>query len=335
MLNPFENDAFNVVELSAAIDRIPNMYGRLNQLNLMPSKGVRTTTIIVEERNGVLTLLPTKPRGAPGTVGNRSKRKVRTFQIPHIPHDDAVTPEEAQNIRQFGTENALESLAGVLAEKLQTMRNRHSITLEWLRVGAMKGLILDADGSTLFNLFTEFGITEKTVAFDLSTATSNVRKHTMDVKRHIEDNLLGDVMTGVRGFCGEEFFDAFTSHPNVEKAYANWEAAADRLGEDVRGGFSFGGIVFEEYRGRGVDPDDGTVRPFLAKDEVRFAPMGTTQTFQTFFGPADFNETVNTPGQQVYARQEPRKFGRGTDIHTQSNPLPICFRPGVLPKGTA
>ena len=51
--------------------------------------------------------------------------------------------------------------------------------------------------------------------------------------------------------------------------------------------------------------------------------------------PADFNETVNTLGQPLYAKQEPRKFERGTDLHTQSNPLPMCHRPGVLVKLTA
>ncbi|HNN17418.1 MAG TPA: major capsid protein, partial [Giesbergeria sp.] len=38
--------------------------------------------------------------------------------------------------------------------------------------------------------------------------------------------------------------------------------------------------------------------------------------------------------QPLYAKQEPRKFDRGTDLHTQSNPLPMCHRPGVLVKLT-
>ncbi len=57
-------------------------------------------------------------------------------------------------------------------------------------------------------------------------------------------------------------------------------------------------------------------------------------TFETVFAPADFTETVNTIGKEVYAKQEPRKFNRGIDLHTQSNPLPICYRPGELVKGT-
>ncbi|MEZ5455082.1 MAG: major capsid protein [Lysobacteraceae bacterium] len=67
----------------------------------------------------------------------------------------------------------------------------------------------------------------------------------------------------------------------------------------------------------------------------RVFPTGTIDTFATYFAPADFNETVNTLGQPLYAKQEPRKFDRGTDLHTQSNPLPMCHRPGVLIKLTS
>ena len=41
MINPFATDAFDMVALTAAINKIPNMYGRLEQLSLMPPQGVR------------------------------------------------------------------------------------------------------------------------------------------------------------------------------------------------------------------------------------------------------------------------------------------------------
>ncbi len=78
----------------------------------------------------------------------------------------------------------------------------------------------------------------------------------------------------------------------------------------------------------------GNARKFVADDEAHFFPLGTAMTFRTHFAPADFNETANTLGLPLYAKQEPRKFGRGTDLHTQSNPLPVCLRPEVLVKGT-
>ena len=43
-------------------------------------------------------------------------------------------------------------------------------------------------------------------------------------------------------------------------------------------------------------------------------------------------QTANTLGRPPYAKQEPRKFDRGTDLHTQSNPLPMTHRPAVLVK---
>ena len=106
ILNPFATDAFNMVALTAAINKIPNTYWRLEQLNLMAPTGVRTRTIIIEEMSGVLNLLPTQPVGAPGTVGTQGKRKVRSFVIQHIPHDDAVLTEEVQGIRAFGSESS-------------------------------------------------------------------------------------------------------------------------------------------------------------------------------------------------------------------------------------
>jgi len=332
MLNPFSNDAFNMVALTAAINRIPNNYGRLEQLNLMPAEGVRTRTILIEEMSGVLNLLPTMPVGAPSSLGTQGKRKVRSFVIPHIPHDDVVLPEEVQGLRAFGSENDLEALSNLIARKLQNMRNKHAITLEHLRMGALKGVILDADGSTLYDLYSEFGIAAKTVNFALSTNTTEVLLKILEVKRHIEDNLRGEFMTGIYCLCSQGFFDALTTHAKVKEAFQYFQRS-QQLGNDYRAGFTFGGITFEEYRGQATDVA-GNVRKFIADDEAHFFPLGTASTFRTYLAPADFNETANTLGMPLYAKQAPRKFERGTDVHTQSNPLPICLRPEVLVKGT-
>jgi hypothetical protein len=332
MLNPFNNPAFSMAALTAAINLIPNRYGRLQELDLFPEKPVRQNQILVEERAGVLTLLPTKPLGAPGTLAARSKRRMRSFVVPHIPHDDVVLPNEVQGLRAFGSETELESIASVVAEKLETMRNKHAITLEHLRMGALKGLILDSDGSVLYDLFEEFRIAQQSVAFQIDNPNNgtDVKQKCIETLALIEEGLLGEFMTSARVLCSQEFFAALTSHKDVKTAYAQWQQGAVLI-NDVRKGFSFGGLVFEEYRGKASDLD-GNVRRFIAPGEAHAFPIGTINSFATYNAPADFNETVNTLGQPVYAKQEPRKFERGTDMHTQSNPLPLCLRPSVLVK---
>lgn len=333
MTDPFVANGFTATSLSMAINIVPNMYGRVNEMGLMPNRGVATRTIIVEEKNGVLTLLPTQPVGAPGTVGSVGKRKIRSFVIPHIPHDDVVLPEEVQGIRSFGSENSLMAITELINDKLATMANKHDITLEHLRMGALKGIILDADGSTLYNLYTEFGITAKTVNFALATGTTDIRAKCLEVKRHIEDNLLGESMRYVHCLCSAEFYDSLTNHANVKTAFQYFQQRQNLSG-DFRTNFEFAGVIFEEYRGVASDAA-GNTRRFIASGEAHFFPMGTNNTFATFNAPADFNEAANTIGMARYAKMEPRKFGRGWDIHTQSNPLPMCARPGLLVKGTS
>jgi hypothetical protein len=220
----------------------------------------------------------------------------------------------------------------VLASHLERMRNKHSLTLEHLRMGALKGAILDSDGSVLYNLYNEFEITPKTVSFGLNVDGTDVRKNCFEVLRHVDDNLRGEFMTGIHCLCSPEFFEKLVGHAKVNKAYENYAQGA-MLRDDVRQAFSFGGLTFEEYRGQASDID-GNVRRFIAAGEAHAFPLGTVDTFGTYIAPADFNETVNTLGQALYAKQEPRKFERGTDLHTQSNPLPMCHRPGVLVKLT-
>lgn len=332
MLDFFNSSAFNMVSLTDGINLIPNMYGRAQQLGLFPIRGIRTRTIIVEINNGVLNLLPTMPLGAPASLGTPAKRVVRSFVIPHIPHDDAVTPDDVQGVRRFGSESDFEGVVDVVNDKLAAMRAKHAITLEHLRMGALKGIILDADGSTLYNLFTEFGISQQVEEFDFFDTSANILNSVLEVKRWIEEHLFGETMTNIHVLAGSDWFTALTAHPKVQIAYSQF-LNRQTLDGDYRTEFVYGGVTFEEYRGRATDAA-GTVRKFIEDDEAIAFPVGTQQAHATYVAPADFNETANTIGIELYAKQEARKFGRGIDIHTQSNPLPIWKRPALLVKLT-
>ncbi len=329
MQNPFDDPSFNLANLTASINILPNLYGRLAEMKLFLPKRITTRTVLIDEKHGVLRLLESRPVGSPGTPAEHDKKKVRSFVVPQIPHDDVVLPGDVGGVRAFGSETELETVASIVNDRLQGMKNKHDITHEWLRMGALKGLILDGDGSVLYDLFDEFEITKKTVSFDLGTATTNVVGKCLEVKRHIEENLKGELMKGVRVEVSKEFYDALTTHKAVKEAFANWQGAQDRLGGDMRTGFTFGGITFEEYAGSATD-SNGVLRRFIESGDGHAFPEGTGATFHQYAAPADFNETINTLGEVYYAKQAPRKHERGVDLHTQSNPLPLCLRPGVL-----
>ena len=65
MQNPFENPGFSMASLTAAINLLPNRYGRLEQLDLFPARPVRTRQIIVEEYAGWPSVLKALKRPSP------------------------------------------------------------------------------------------------------------------------------------------------------------------------------------------------------------------------------------------------------------------------------
>lgn len=345
ILDIFNQDAFSASALTGNITLVPNAYGRINALGLFRPEPIATTTVTVTLENGVLNLLPTRPRGAPASLGTRGRQKPKAFPVPHIPHEDSVLATDVQNMLAL-TPNGiagLETVLGFLNRKLIVMRNKHAITLEKLRMDALKGVIRDYDGSVILDLFAAFGVTQQVVDFTLGTASTDVLGKCQDVTGYMEDNLLGETMTGVHALASPEWFRKFTSHASVKEAFKYYQSGPQILREDVRKGFTFGGITFEEYRGSAsyVQEDGTTSVPerFIPAGDVRFFPLGTTDTFTNYWAPPDFWSAVNQApaigdAEVFVAPLEPKKFGKGMDIHTESNPLSLVKRPALLVRGT-
>jgi hypothetical protein len=321
MLDVFRTDAFNVASLTDSILKAPYKPGRIGALGLFRERGITTTTVVVEEKNGRLSLIPTSPRGGPASTIGSEKRTARSFVVPHLERDSTIMADEVQNVRAFGSENTQEAVQTLVNERLADLRSMHEVTLEHLRAGAIKGQILDSDGSTiLFNLFTEFGVSQQTEDLDLS---ADVRSQIVAVQRLIEGELGAEPISGFRAFCGDTFFDALVDSEDVKESLKYQESAL--LRGDLRSGFQYGGVTWENYRGSvgGVS--------FFPTDEAYVFPEGTG-IFATYFAPADYIETVNTVGLPVYAKQAvDEQFQRWVRIASQSNPLALCLRPrGVV-----
>jgi hypothetical protein len=328
--NPFDAGGYSLAEMTQAINILPNLYTRLGQLGLFEFEGVTQRSVIIEQYEGTLQLLPSRPWGAPATVGTREGRSMRSFAIPHIPHDDVITVGDVQGIPALGSSGQSDPLVEVMNRKLLLMRRKHAQTREYMEMNALRGIVKDGAGTTLYNYFTEFGLTQISVDFVLGTPGTNVQGKVREVIRAIEDNLLGETMTSVHALVSREFFDKLIAHPKTEEAYKFYASTgAQPLREDVRRNFPFAGIVFEEYNAAVTLAGGSSERLVPANEGVAF-PLGTIDTFRTYGAPADLLEAVNTIGQPIYARQQMDAKGRWIDLMTEANILPVNKRPRVV-----
>lgn len=317
-------DLFTLTTLTTAINTLPAPPTRLSRSGLFEDKPVPTTSVIIENRNGILTLVEnTKRDGDPKPTG-KNKRDRRTFELMHLPTTAVILPSELE-ISAFGESDKSEDQAKVINDTLQGMKNNIETTMEYHRMGAISGIIYDADGSVIYNLYDEFGIEENEVVINFSDPDEDVRGKLLKAKRLAEKALGVALVDGWLNYCAAAFYDELTKHPKVEAAFANWQAAGDRLGGDMREGFSFAGITFIEY-----EVSVGETK-FIEDDVGRLVPK-VKGLFKQFFGPANYNETVNTLGKPMYAKAAPRRMDKGWDLEAQSNPLAMCTAPAALVK---
>jgi hypothetical protein len=326
----FNTNAFSLVSMTAAINKVPFTPTRIRQLGLFQEEGVTTTTVAVEELNGTLSLVPNQSRRGPIATNTTDKRKVYEFRATHLPVQDVILPDDIQNVRAFGSENQGTAIAEVVRTRLERMKRNVETTIEFHRLGAIRGQVLDSDGTTVIeNLFTRFGISQTTVNFVLGTAGTEVVTKCAAVRRAIDAAIGGTPYDRIHAFCGATWFDALVTHPTVKDAYKYQMSQAMRDDNGKAGStFQFGNITFEE-----MSRTYAGITPVPTGEAIAF-PVGAPDLFITRWAPGNFVEAANTIGLPFYASQVLKPHGKGVEVVVESNPLNICTRPATLIKLT-
>lgn len=317
----FEDDAFSVSSLTAAINEQEYLPGRISSLGLFREEGISTLTVQIEKDGDTLALVPAGERGTSGLVVGGTKRHMIPFNTVHLPERFTIKADEIQGIRAFGSRTELQSVQDVVNKRLAKARRQLDATHEFQRMGALNGQVLDADGKTvLLDIYKTFGVSRKKLRMELSNPDTKVRVKCGEALDMQEDALGSITSTGSRALCGKTFWNELITHKSVEETYLNTLQAAALRG-DARESFELGGIVWERYRGKvaGVS--------FVHDDKALLIPEGVPDLYISSFAPADYMETVNTQGIPYYSKIEPLPFNKGVAGEAQSNPLHLCTRP--------
>ena len=337
LINIFRGDAFSEMELTTQVERLPHLPQTLSDMNLFTPNPIRTTALAVEERNGVLLLVPLSQRGQPTNFERTTeRRKMRYFEVPRIFAGDTIHSHELQNVRAFGQETEFMQLQAEVARRLSGPTGLLSIldyTEEYQRLAAVQGYMLDADGSVWYNWFDEFEFAVPAeIGFNLTANTEYtllpiINTMVRDMARSAKGAFV--TTTSVVGLCGDDFYDKFTNHVDVQKTYKNWSDAAQLREGGAFQNFAYGGVEWINYRG---SDDNSTIK--IPNDKVKFFPKGAPGVFEKAMAPGESFEWVNTPGKERYVIPI---FDRDRNawwrMEAYEYPLFICKRPEVLRTG--
>lgn len=333
-MDVFNDDAFSAVSLTNAIEAREYVPDLLDSLGLFTPVPVRTETVAVERRGTTLRIIPTSERGAPRPAATRDRRNITSFQTVRLSKTDKLMASELANIRQFGSETEVETMAVEVARRQLKLDLEMRKTEERHRLGALAGQVLDADGSIIEDYFDAFGISQP-AAITFNWATWTLTQPDAFIKqnivRPITQALDGMAVAGmqIHALCGSSFYDAITgSAAYTDSLRATNEARRLLEGNPPYSSIRAFGVNWHEYRGS----NDGTVG--IAANQARFFVTGVPDVFQVALSPAESFEFVNTLGRERYSRLiRDDKRDEWVEVELSTYPLFMCTRPEILLRG--
>lgn len=324
--NPFE-----IVDRTNDINLVPNTWGLLNELGLFTEESVAQNTITFESTSGTIAVIPDQIRGSRNNVNKDDNRIIKAFSLTHHPLDDYVTPQDVAGKRAYGSDN-VETKDAVLARKLARIRQNQAITLEAARWSTLTtGQQFNPNGTIgSLSFYTDFNVTRKEIDFVLGTAGTEVPEKSEEGIAHIQDNLLsGEVATEFVAFCSPVFFAKLIKQAGVKEAYKYYASVQEPLRNRLGGGGVYRSFVHSNVRYIEVRGSyNGSA--FIPSGDAYMVPMGTQDTFKTFFGPANKFELVNTLGEKVYAWTYSDAKGEKIEIQSESNFLNLLAKPQAI-----
>ena len=323
-------NGFKVTDLTEELVSIPNEYGLINQLGIFDVEPVSQHTVTFEASDRVIGLIGDKVRGERNNVSKDGKRVMRSYAIPHFPLDDYITPQDVQGQRAYG-EEGVERLASVQARKLTTIRKSHAATLETARAKMItSGDIYAPNGTVVGNVYTDFGVTRKQVAMDLTNAATDVLGKQREIVDHIQDNIMsGETPSEIIALCSPSYFDAYISQAGVKEAYKFYTSTQEPLRNGNWSQFRHGDITLIRYNGKFKDAS-GVSQALIPDGDAYYLPLDTSDTFKTYFSPANKFDLANTLGEQAYIFEYADGKGSKIEIESESNLLNIMRRPQVV-----
>lgn len=334
---------FEVTDLTQELMLVPNVWGLTQQLGIFQTEGVTQETVTLEVISKSYGVLEDRVRGQRAMLNKDYTRKLHSFAVPHFPGDDAIYPKDIAGKRAYGSDNA-ETLDAVRARKLERIRMSHAATLESARMNAIvNGTAYAPNGTVSYNWYTEFGAVRKEVDFVLDVGTTNILAKIEEVIAHIQDNAFtGTVVGEIYALCSPEFFTALISHPAVVEAFKYYTASQQVLRErlNARGldaryrEFSYGGVLFIEYRG-GFAGTMGSITRYIPAGDAYFMPSTGGDDFVTYFAPAQKFDLIGTVGQEAYVFEYADPKGEQITLESETNPLVVLRRPSLVVRGFA
>lgn len=308
-----------LIDLTEKINRITTPPTLLADLGLTTGtgKGVKTTAVKVERKQGQLGLVPDQARGGASAVLRPKDSEQALFSAAHFPLESEVIADAVTGTDQ--------SLNEEIAEELIRHRQTHENTVEHMRLGALGGKVIDVKGNkVLADVWAAFNVTQTVLPMNFTGTSTNLLQKNNEAMAKIRKAMGSQAFNGYIALCGAEFFSDL-----LKKALAdNYHLKETRIltmSKNQYHGYNIDGIDYIPYDATwGTAADITTAEAILVPNQRGF--------ISRWNAPATTMSQANKKGVPIVITREDLPHERGISIRSESNPLLIATTPEAIIK---
>lgn len=282
------------------------------------TKGVDTDHVELTYDSALGKILPAAERATSNTKtsGNTIGKKTRSGKIlkgVHVTGFIDIDADEILGIPELTDNQSLEQFNEYMKDEVEALEESFEATREYHALGALKGKVLDADGTELYDLWDLFKLT-KPAPTQLKQSELEeelaLDEKLHDLKSRAKKKFKGKVVKGFVMFCGSSAYKGLAFSADVQGSHKN-----NQLKHVIDGfsdGFNYQNVDFVEYDG-GIGETD-----FIGENEMLFVPI-VDGLFKITPTVGVGTKHINKRGQKTVFTSVIQDHDVGVEVKGQSN----------------
>lgn len=282
------------------------------------TKPSKTTAVELVHDTGKGKILPvnerftTNKKTPENTIGIET-RHGKTLTAMHVTGFADISADAVQDIPKPISNDSLESFERYVSGEVDTIEECLEATREYHALGALKGKVVDVDGTTvIYDLYDFFKIdkSEATIS-DLSLKVEDgLRIPLHQMKSKAKSKLKGKIIKGFVMLCGSGAYEEFAFCKDAKTDMRNNELKY--VVDGFSDGFNYQSVDFVEYDG-GIGDES-----FIGENEAMLLPI-VDGLYCITATPGKGTNYVNKKGQKTYITTKVLDHDAGVELKGQAN----------------
>lgn len=307
---------WGVVQAVEMINQIvtPNNY--FEKKFFTDKEGGYADNLVIPIMRGDTVIMEAIPSGAPRPINGKESLHKLNVELARFADKKLITVKELKHLASFSdSDKQAEAFAVIIGRKAGEMKNKFTATKEFMRLGAILGLVKDGSGKTLF----EFR-DENIQALELSSSVNPEA-----IFEEYEDDLVTEFgySPDYMMLTDREMFNGIYQYATDKGLVKN--GLVKKVKVD--------GVTEIDYIGRTIRPITnayadihGNPRKFIENKRGVLVPVGA-DGFKEYYTHAEHIDAITGAPVEYFSKVENMDEGEGVKLIAESVCIPINTRP--------